>query len=482
MAARRVLERTSQSKSFSRKRCSTLGDLALHYRYLFLTIASVAANCINGGALDWPLLRQPGPGIFGGAGLDLYANKPSLQAGPPSIALVDCLDAASFGHGLRVGQILMALALPAMLRVVERSSPTSGQESASGSAWRILPLPGLIFTAAWAIGTGLAWLPVVLLLVCVGAAAIALAEVRFAAQSDRRELLILVVGVSIVPAWSDLAGATAHIEDVVAVFAVLLASRALLSHRAMSGGALLGLAIAFKTWAVAAAPLVLLVRRRSRCGFAFFLAMTVPLVFWLPFVLHNHGTLRVGSQRFVVSETSTVALLGLHGPAPGWVRPVELLGCLLSPLLALRSAAAYDALATGFAARLLLDPATFPYYASSVIAVAVIADLYTARSPWRSILACQGLWFLPYEQSRYALFGTTGASELRTVVLFVLITSWILPRVQPDADGRRRTQDYSICTIGVSRQVVHRPIPEVSMSPGTDRVLTRSSVREGTYT
>lgn len=145
-------------------------------------------------------------------------------------------------------------------------------------------------------------------------------------------------------------------------------------------------AIAGKPTAILFLPLAFVLSRRAGI-----LAAVGGGMLWAPFVLANvPGFLAAGRGQGKISSFSVPDLLGgvPYGAFPAWVRPAQLIGgAALCIFLARRSGPA-AAVAGVFALRVLLEPATWNYYSTAVIAAAILLDLnFYRRMPWGTLLA-----------------------------------------------------------------------------------------------
>ena len=215
--------------------------------------------------------------------------------------------------------------------------------------------------------------------------------------SDAR---VLCGGLMLLSLWSFVA-TSGHLDDALAITAVLLAAVAVVHENPWATGALLGCAVSCKPWALVSAPLLLgLVRGTNRVKAGAALAAVVTLC-WAPFVIGELGTLRALSAFHIgVSEGSGLhVLLGLSpgGRYPEWVRPAQLgVGLALACALALRGRW-WAVPLVGFGVRLLLDPGSWTYYGAGVAAGALLADLVSRRRlPVASLLCFAALFYPGY--------------------------------------------------------------------------------------
>jgi len=141
---------------------------------------------------------------------------------------------------------------------------------------------------------------------------------------------------------------------------------------------LLAAAADSKPWALAFGVLLLALpaaqRRWSAVVFAGALALA-----WLPFLLADPRTLSsLGQFTIHTSASSALRALGVTSPGtPGWDRPAQLLlGAAVAFVAVRRGRWAAVPLAV-LGARLLLDPATYPYYTAGLLVACAAVDLLT---------------------------------------------------------------------------------------------------------
>jgi hypothetical protein len=185
-----------------------------------------------------------------------------------------------------------------------------------------------------------------------------------------------------------------HVDDALALIILCLAAPWLAraargrtsTHAWWVVGLLLGTAAATKPWALAFAPLILVLPRRDLAR-ATLALVAAGAAWWAPFLIAAPGTGNsLGAVRLVVDAGSALHALGVAVDwAPAWVRPAQLVLALGLGLLAVRRGRWADVPLIGLAGRFLLEPAVWPYYAAGPIVAAVFADaLGGRRVPWRT--------------------------------------------------------------------------------------------------
>jgi hypothetical protein len=198
-------------------------------------------------------------------------------------------------------------------------------------------------------------------------------------------LRALVGGMLLAWPWAAFA-VQGHADDALVVFGVLTMVSALKLRREFWVVAGFLVAIAAKPTAILFLPLAFMHSRRAGI-----LATVGGGLLWAPFILADvPGFLAAGPGQGDLWPYSVPALLGSvpHTGIPGWVRPAQLVGGVaLCWFLARRKGPV--AAATGvFAFRVLLEPGTWNYYSTSVIAAAIMLDLHRRwRVPWATLLA-----------------------------------------------------------------------------------------------
>ncbi len=215
---------------------------------------------------------------------------------------------------------------------------------------------------------------------------------------------LLLAGTLAIPVWSFVA-TSGHLDDALVVLTTTIAALAVKRNQNLVAGLCVGAAIASKPWAVVVIPLLLgLQSRRVRALGA---AVTLSVLAWLPFVLGDPGTTSaLAGFRLHVVSTSGLQLLGVHGLAPGWVRPAQALLGLALGLLAVRRGRWWAVPAVGLAARVALDPQAMGYYAAGLVVVVLLADGWSrVRLPVGSLVAFAGLFYPAFLTYRAALAG-----------------------------------------------------------------------------
>ncbi len=287
--------------------------------------------------ISWHYFRDGAHALFGGSGLHVYAQHPTLQIGPLAFVVAGAVDLLAGAHALGVAQLVAMTGLPVVLGLLASLLPSAGRP------WRVL-LGGLVLAPAWTV-----------------------VAVRWVHLDDALALTLVTVGL-----WGVRRGR---------------------GHPALAGVALAG-ACAAKPWAVIALPLLLVLPPRSR-GRAVTYAVVGTAVAWLPFLMADPGTLSALHPPVRVADSSVMWWLGYHGTyLPAWDRLAQLVIAPLVALLAVWRRSWPGALLAGVAVRLVLDPQDIAYYAAGAVVGALVLDLFGRRSrvPWTAVVTAVALW------------------------------------------------------------------------------------------
>ena len=277
----------------------------------------------QGTATSWHFFRNSAASLFGahGDGLHLYARNPQWQFGPVTVVITRAITWVTSSRLAAVG-VMVGLGAIGVLLV------------------------RLVGHRLW---TG-------------------------RPEADRVDRVVLLGAVAVVPVWLDLAARVAHLDDALAAVLVLAAAYALVRERPVATGVLLAVSAGAKPWAI---PFVVMVlafpggeRWRAAAGW-----VATMVVCWLPFVVADHHTLAAGSFTIHVQPGSLLALAGVHGSTPTWVRPVQLVVALGLGALAVRRGRVLAVPLVVLLVRLALDPGAHTYYPAAVVAVALLWDV-----------------------------------------------------------------------------------------------------------
>jgi hypothetical protein len=231
-------------------------------------------------------------------------------------------------------------------------------------------------------------------------------------------LLTLAVGIPVLVEWGWVSGDSPHLEDPLVILLFVLALRAITMGADTRAALFIGMALAFKPWAVAALPLLLGCRHKVR---TLTIALAVAAACWLPFVIGDHATLSAAGSGFRWLDNAPLHLLGLaSGRMPDWWRSAELLGVVAGAALAARKDWRI-AFAAGCTMRLLLDPAAFTYYYAGLLMATALTERFIGARPWRTALLFVCVGQLP------AMSDSRSAYLLQAVTLAVVYVSWLRP-------------------------------------------------------
>ena len=323
--------------------------------WLFV-LAAVAARYVGRSDGDWEEIFDATGLLFGvhgpihhlPGGLHLYASYPEFQFGP--LALIAAVPLWAAGWSARW------LAAAAML----------------GIGWA-----SLVLIDRAASGTG-------------GIAGTDVGAAR-PARVEPAELGRLVGGVVAAVAWVPLAARYLHIDDALAVLAIVGAVVAIRCERGVLAGLLVGAAIGCKPWAAPMMPMLAgLPRTQWRRAAAAAVAATAAV--WLPFLIAAPSMVRAGSPQVDVSDASVLRLFGVPGGiGPGWVRPVQLVVAGVCATVAATRGRWTGVALVVLAVRILVDPGTFEYYTSALVVAALVWDTVARSSAVPVATVCAAL-------------------------------------------------------------------------------------------
>jgi hypothetical protein len=353
-----------------------------HPAVVLAVLAMLAAQVhFQHAALSWHYFLTGAHVLLSPGGLHVYASHPELQIGP--LALVAAVPLALLPPvmGMRIAVLVMiAIGVATLCEVHRLVRPSSRR---ARTAW---------WTAA----------------------------------------VILTVG------WSELAVHYGHLDDALALYAIVLGLRLWRDGNPYLSAIALALAVDAKPWAV---PLVAVVFLSARRLWLPLLAVwsAVVAVAWLPFVIADPQTVAVAHYAIPVETASTLHLLApLSAGTPAWCRPAQLAGGLVLALVAV-AFRRWSALLLGvFVIRLALDPSVKTYYDIELLLATAIVDLTLGRDriPWLTAIAAVTVY-----GSAYAFPGSILQSVVRTAGLVGLLVGAVVlvVRSSPDGEARPRT-------------------------------------------
>jgi hypothetical protein len=254
-----------------------------------------------------------------------------------------------------------------------------------------------------------------------------LALILLTGVKERSQRPLLAAALLLAWPWASLA-VQGHADDALVLTA--LAGMLLAHKRAHTTGVVAAflVAIAAKPTAAVFLPLLFL-----HSPTALVAGIGGAALLWAPFVLVDPvGFLSAGRGHSDVLHGSVLALLGVepYSGYPGWVRPAQLGLCLAAAWWLGRRSSWPAAIVGVLALRTLLEPATWNYYSTSVIAGALLFE--TARGSRVPVLTLAG--FLTFVLS-YTFFeelpaqlGLLRAAALVGIVVAVIYVKPFQPR------------------------------------------------------
>lgn len=268
------------------------------------------------------------------SGLRLYGDHPELQYGPLSILVAVPFVLLGDGPG-EAAVIVVAMAL------------------GLGAVWLVLD----ILRAAWG---GL---------------------------DDATAGMLGVVGTVVVVTWGDVAVRTAHLDDAIALIAILLGLRWVVRDAGTAATLAFAVAAAAKPWAVVFVPLAALPGGPARL-LRPVIAASLAVATWVPFILAEPDTLDTSDFGIENDPTSLLRALGVDAATtPGWVRPVQLVGGLILVGIVVGVGRWPAAMLAGVSWRLLFDPGAHRYYTIGFVLGALLVEsrLRPGRAPWWTV-------------------------------------------------------------------------------------------------
>ena len=223
-----------------------------------------------------------------------------------------------------------------------------------------------------------------------------------------------LTSLAVAAGWNVLALRYGHPDDVLALFAAVLALRLLRSDAVLRSALLIAISIDCKPWTAPLAFVLLSAPRRKWVLAAGVLALAV-VAAWLPFVV-SAGALRATSFTIAVDPTASIRLLGLaSAETPPWCRPAQVLVGSALVAVAARRNQWNAALLIVVVVRLLLDPATHAYYDAGLLVAASVFDI-GAVLPIATLVALIGVHLPPILHAPSPM-----QAALRLVALLLLL-------------------------------------------------------------
>ncbi|WP_148046750.1 hypothetical protein [Nocardioides pocheonensis] len=285
--------------------------------------------------LSWHFFADGGRWLTGPHALHVYADHPELQTGPLSLLVAACLRVLPSGAAEKTALVAMTAAGPLLLAALVPLLPTA-----------------------------------------------------------RRTVRVLLAGLVLAPAWTVLSVRWGHLDDVLALIAVVAAVHALCAGRPVLAGLAVAAAIACKPWALGTVGLLLSLPASAWAG-SVATAVLGTSAAWLPFVLADSATLTALRPNVALVPSSGLHALGVRGTVvPGWGRTAQLLGSTVTAAVAGLTGRWPGVLLVTVAVRLALDPQDNAYYVGSAALAAVLFDLLgtTWTVPWTTLVTVVVLW------------------------------------------------------------------------------------------
>lgn len=305
---------------------------------------------------------------FDSSRLHLYVDYPTIQIGPPPLAVVAVLQSLlPIWLATLTAALLMTAAAVLIVYLLERTAALVGPSV----SWR------------------------------------------------HRAALALLGGIILVLAFANNAATYRHLDDTMAltgvVTAVWLVAR---SRPSWLIALVLGTAVASKPWAIVAVPLILGCprNRRAMVGLE---TLGVAALWWVPFVLAAPQSIQsLGAKALYPMGGSVLFAVGAHGNESSWLRATQFsLGALAATLVAMRSSWLASASA-GLAVSLALSPYAWPYYGMGPLVAALAVDLLLCRRPvpWWTASAGIVMYLLPAVHAGPELIGLSRLAWVLTIV------------------------------------------------------------------
>jgi hypothetical protein len=302
------------------------------HRYAILLLITVSSACIgihDGG--DWDLFVRPSVDVLiGRTGADpwsLYAEAPAVQIGPLAL-LVSAPLCLLGGWSDEAATLMVAASWVGIVALLERLAGSLAPD-----------------------------------------------------RTDRHARTAFMVGAVGAVLWHEMSHYR-HLEDVLVLGATVVATLLVARRHPVGVGLALGVAAAAKPWGAGALPLVLALPRARDRAIAAAVAIAIAASSWTPFVVLDRRTVgALASFRLDVTGGSTLTLLGVDARTemPLWVRPAQLLLALALGCLAVQRGRWLAVPLVLVSCRLLLEPASWPYYYAGLVAAAAVWDIAGSR-------------------------------------------------------------------------------------------------------
>lgn len=313
-------------------RLTSLLDLLYRRRQVSVAIALAVATLAHLAATSlysWHFVTAGSKALWSSDGLHLYALSPDLQMGPLTFAV--------------------------------------------GGLFSVF-LPGPLGATA-----------AIIAMLAVGFIAICTTVRRIPMASARHQRGWMGAAILTAFVWTEVAVHYAHLDDVLALGAGVLAIASARNGRLVAAAICIGVAIDFKPWTLPLVALLCVDRRRLARGAM--LVAAVVLGAWLPFFLADPATANILGFVIPIAPTSSLRVFGVHATTtPAWDRVVQLGGASALVLLAVLRRRWEAVLLLLVAFRMLLDPAAYLYYDSGLVLGTLFFDTGRAARASRAVL------------------------------------------------------------------------------------------------
>jgi hypothetical protein len=247
-----------------------------------------------------------------------------------------------------------------------------------------------------------------------------------------RDPLLLMTGLLVLPVWTEVAAHYAHLDDVLALAAIVGATGALRRGSAATTGLLLAAAADSKPWVVGCG-LLLVVLPAGKRGQGLVAFSTGIALAWVPFLLADPRTLDLGHFTIPNVASSALNALGVHDPAtPPWDRGAQLILGVAVAALAVRRGRWPAVLLAIVCARLLLDPATYKYYTSGLLLATALVDMYVRRRGFPMWTSAAALFYI-VEDLLDPILPAHLLGALRASYCIIVLAALALPGAQASA-------------------------------------------------
>lgn len=321
-----VVEHERSGRGQSPLTSETARDAGLFAWLVFAVMLGIARSRQPSG--DWSFFAAAGRTLASDRWMYVYVDHPNAQTGPLTLAIAWLIDPLGLA-AVRLGIMLAGIAIMGLLVWSSRGLP--------GVRWR------------------------------------------------------LAVGGTAVAVWWPQLSYFGHLDDALVLLLAVAAVALARNERRAATGALAGVAIGVKPTAVFLLALALprTAWRSVRAWVPLLIGAAIAVVVWAPFLVAD-GALDALQPRVPIMPDSVVGLFlePMRIPSSG-LRLTQLAVTLVLAALAHHRHGPAAVLWTGVAARLLLDPAAWPYYTAGFVLGALVWEVFTVRRriPWATVLS-----------------------------------------------------------------------------------------------